>query len=500
MATGRPCSGPSASPRITDASASRAAARARPVSSVTTAFTAGFTRAMRARQESSSSSGDRARAPTRRRSSVAGRSQGSVMAGAPWLLGWAHRRGHPGLVLQLSFRSRRLQMRRQPLRWRRIMPAQSASVLAWRDELGALEARLGGLFGRPEPRRQAGLYLEGLLSATKRKNGWQLAEQIGDARPWRTQRLLSHVLWDQDAARDLCRDYVAEHLGAPDGVLIVDETGFLKKGEHPAGVARQYSGTAGRIENAQIGVFLAYASGKGHALIDRELYLPRKEWCEEEAKRAEAAIPEEVAFATKPALASRMIGRALDAGLPCAWVLGDESYGSDRRLRRELERRGQAFVLAIRGNEKLWSKLHGRPGRPGRHAIADIAAALPARACRPAPAGASRPGPAARGSGSTTGLACRPPIHDSRPGGAGCWSGAAARTRRTSPSTSPPARSRPRSPPSRGSPAGAGPSRSASRSPSNRSAWPITRSAPGTAGTGTSPSPRSLWPSSPPCA
>ena len=138
------------------------------------------------------------------------------------------------------------------------MPAEAASVLAWRDELGALKARLGGLFGRPEPRRQAGLYLEGLLSAAKRKNGWQLAEQIGDARPWRTQRVLSHVLWDQDAARDLCRDYALEHLGAPDGVLIVDETGFLKKGGHSAGVARQYSGTAGRIENAQIGVFLAY--------------------------------------------------------------------------------------------------------------------------------------------------------------------------------------------------------------------------------------------------
>ena len=141
------------------------------------------------------------------------------------------------------------------------MPADSAGVLAWREELGALEARLGGLFVRAEPRRQAGLYLEGLLSAAKRKNGWQLAEQVGDARPWRTQRVLSHVLWDQDAARDLCRDHVLEHLGAADGVLIVDETGFLKKGEHSVGVARQYSGTAGRIENAQIGVFLAYASG-----------------------------------------------------------------------------------------------------------------------------------------------------------------------------------------------------------------------------------------------
>src|ERR687884_357692 len=198
-------------------------------------------------------------------------------------------------------------------------------------ESSQLGVRLGELFVPAEPGRQAGLYLEGLLSAAKRKNGWQLAELIGDARPWRTQRVLSHVLWDQDAARNLCRDYVIEHLGAADGVLIVDETGFLKKGEHSVGVARQDSGTAGRIENAQIGVFLAYASDKGHALIDRELYLPEA-WCDAPDKRAEAAIPDEVAFATKPALAGRMIGRALDAGLPCAWVLGDEIYGSDRRL------------------------------------------------------------------------------------------------------------------------------------------------------------------------
>ena len=268
------------------------------------------------------------------------------------------------------------------------MSADSASVLAWREELSALEARLGELFARAEPRRQAGLYLEGLLSAAKRKNGWQLAEQIGDARPWRTQRVLSHVLWDQDTARDLCRGYVLEHLGAPGGVLIVDETGFLKKGGHSAGVARQYSGTAGRVENAQIGVFLAYASGKGHALIDRALYLP-EEWCEDNGKRTEAAIPGEVDFATKPALAGRMIGRALDAGLPCAWVLGDEVYGSDRRLRMELERREHPFVLAIRGNVKLGAVLGGRLGQ---HAASRLAAALPARAWRRLSAGAGSKG------------------------------------------------------------------------------------------------------------
>jgi SRSO17 transposase len=269
------------------------------------------------------------------------------------------------------------------------MAAGSTSVLIWRDELAALQARLGALFGRPEPRQQAGRYLEGLLSAVERKNGWQLAEQIGDARPWRTQRVLSHALWDEGAARDLCRDYVIEHLGSREGVLIMDETGFLKKGAHSTGVARQYTGTAGRVENAQVGVFLAYASPKGHALIDRELYLPRKEWCEDAARRAAAAIPEEVTFATKPALARRMIGRALDAGLRCAWVLGDEVYGSDRQLRVDLEEREQPFVLTMHGNEKLWSVLGGKFGQ---HAAADLAKALPDDAWQRLSAGAGAKG------------------------------------------------------------------------------------------------------------
>ena len=163
-------------------------------------------------------------------------------------------------------------------------------MLGWRAELAELQERLGELFGRADARRQANLYLEGLLSAVERKNGWQLAEQIGDARPWRTQRVLSRTLWEADAARDRCREYVVEHLGAADGVLVIDETGFLKKGSKSAGVARQYSGTAGRIENCQIGVFLAYASGRGHALIDRELYLPQ-DWAEDGARRATAGFP-----------------------------------------------------------------------------------------------------------------------------------------------------------------------------------------------------------------
>jgi SRSO17 transposase len=251
-----------------------------------------------------------------------------------------------------------------------------------------LHARLGELFVRSEPRRQAGLYLEGLLSAVERKNGWQLAEHLGDARPWRTQRLLSHVQWDEEAARDLCRAYVAEALADREAVLIVDETGFLKKGTKSAGVARQYSGTAGRVENCQIGVFLAYASGTGHALIDRELYLP-KEWAEDPARRAAAGIPKAVGFATKPALARRMVARAIAADVPFAWVLGDEIYGSDRRLRIDLEQQERPFVLAIRSNEKLWSTLDGRPGQ---HTAAALAAAVPEETWQRLSAGAGAKG------------------------------------------------------------------------------------------------------------
>jgi SRSO17 transposase len=268
------------------------------------------------------------------------------------------------------------------------MLMEAESVLAWRDELDVLKQRLGPLFVRPEPRRQAGLYLEALLSGVQRKNGWQLAEQIGDARPWRTQRVLSHVQWDQDAARDICRDYVIEHLGSPDGVLVVDETGFLKKGTHSAGVARQYSGTAGQVENCQIGVFLAYASSKGHALIDRALYLPEA-WCADAARREEVAIPDETVFATKPALAQQMIIRALDAGVPYAWVLGDEVYGSDRKLRAALEQRQQAFVLTVRRNEQVWAV---RAKKTGWYTAAELAAACPASAWQCHSAGAGTKG------------------------------------------------------------------------------------------------------------
>jgi SRSO17 transposase len=181
---------------------------------------------------------------------------------------------------------------------------------------------------------------------------------------------------------------VVEALADREAVLIVDETGFLKKGTKSAGVARQYSGTAGRIENCQIGVFLAYASGKGHALIDRELYLP-KEWAEDPARREAAGIPKQVAFATKPTLARRMIARAIAAEVPFAWVLGDEVYGSDRRLRLDLEQQERPFVLAIRTNETLWSTLDDEMGQ---HAAAALAAAVPEGAWQRLSAGAGAKG------------------------------------------------------------------------------------------------------------
>lgn len=266
--------------------------------------------------------------------------------------------------------------------------AASLEAGGWRAELDQLLTRFGRLFVRSEPRDQAGRYLEGLLGPVERKNGWQLAEHLGDARPWRTQRVLSHALWDEDAARDLCRDYAVERLGAAGAVLVVDETGFLKKGRHSAGVARQYSGTAGKVENSQVGVFLAYASRRGHALIDRRLYLPQA-WAGDLERRRAAKIPEAVPFRTKPEIARAMLGRALDAGVPCEWVLGDEVYGADRQLRVMLEGRGQPYLLAIRSNDQLWSELDGRVGQ---HAPAALARALPPQAWRRLSAGAGAKG------------------------------------------------------------------------------------------------------------
>jgi SRSO17 transposase len=224
----------------------------------------------------------------------------------------------------------------------------SGSLLAWDKELTALKVRVGRVLRRRELRETGAAFLDGLLSGIERKTGWLMAEQSGAGRPYRMQSLLGRSQWDADQLRDEVRNYVAESLGDAAGVLIVDETGFLKKGDRSAGVARQYSGTAGRIENCQIGVFLAYASRYGQALIDRRLYLPES-WTKDRVRCASASIPETVAFETKPKMARAMIASALDAGVPCAYVLGDSVYGADSSLRRMLEARHQPYVLAVRG-------------------------------------------------------------------------------------------------------------------------------------------------------
>lgn len=228
----------------------------------------------------------------------------------------------------------------------------SGSLLAWERELPALKGRLAPVFGRSETRASAGAFIDGVLSGVARKTGWQLAEQAGLDRPYRMQSLLGRSSWQADALRDVVRAEVMASLGDPAGVLVVDETGFLKKGTHSVGVARQYCGTAGRIENCQIGVFLGYASWLGQALIDRRLYLPEV-WAGDATRRRRVQVPEEVAFATKPQIACELIAAALDAGVPCAWVLADALYGSDSRLRRMLEARGQPYVLAVRSNHCL---------------------------------------------------------------------------------------------------------------------------------------------------
>ncbi len=198
----------------------------------------------------------------------------------------------------------------------------------WLVKFDELAGRIAGRFARVEPRRRARAFVLGLLSDLRRKNCWTIAEQAGDATPDGMQHLLAGARWDAEGVRDDVRSYVIEYLGDPGAVLVVDETGDLKKGTVSAGVQRQYTGTAGRVENCQVAVFLSYAARRGHALIDRELYLP-KSWTADPARCAVAGIPEGTVFATKPKLARRMIGRALDAGAPAAWVTGDEVYGAD---------------------------------------------------------------------------------------------------------------------------------------------------------------------------
>jgi SRSO17 transposase len=246
---------------------------------------------------------------------------------------------------------------------------ETALVQKWTEAFQEVEQRIGGRFARSEAREQALGYLKGLLSPAERKNSWQLAEALGQATPYRLQHMLGRALWDANEIRDDLQQYVLAHLSDDEAILVVDETGFLKKGRHSAGVARQYSGTAGRVENCQIGVFLAYVSAQGHTLIDRELYLPQ-EWTNDPRRCTEAGIPDDRSFATKPVLARMMLERAFEASVPAAWVTGDSIYGDDRRLRMGLEEREQAYVLAVSGKEYVWIGFK-------QHRVKELLAALP---------------------------------------------------------------------------------------------------------------------------
>jgi SRSO17 transposase len=231
-------------------------------------------------------------------------------------------------------------------------PADEARA-AWSESFNELFAQVAGEFANVAVRRHGRAYLLGLLSQTERKNGWTLAEFAGDAGPSGLQRLLNYSPWDEDGCRDALARYVARHLGDPAAVLAVDETGFLKKGRMSAGVARMYTGTAGRIENCQVGVFLAYAAPDGsRALIDRELYLPQK-WADDRDRRAAAGISGDTEFETKPELAQKMIARAARAGVPFSWVAGDEVYGGNPALRSWLEEQGIAYVMAVACSEPV---------------------------------------------------------------------------------------------------------------------------------------------------
>jgi SRSO17 transposase len=243
---------------------------------------------------------------------------------------------------------------------------------------------MAGRFARVETRRRAGNFVLGLLADLPRKNCWAIAEHAGDADPHGMQHLLARASWDTDGVREDLRDYVIGALGDADGVLVVDETGDVKKGVHTVGVQRQYTGTAGRIENAQVAVYLVYAGERGHAMIDRELYLPRS-WTNDPDRLAEAGVPDDIDFLTKPALATGMLTRALRDGVPARWLAGDEVYGADPGLRAECERNRIGYVLAVGCDRRI-------PTAAGPQRADELAAGLPRWAWQRLSAGAGAKG------------------------------------------------------------------------------------------------------------
>ena len=261
-----------------------------------------------------------------------------------------------------------------------------ALVESWDNELTDLFARIAGRFARVEPRKRAFAYVRGLLAPLERRNGWTLAEQAGDGSPDGVQSLLCSPGWDPDLVRDDLRAYVVERIGDPDGVLIADETGFAKKGRMSAGVQRQYSGTLGRTDNCQIGVVLDYATARGRALIDRELYLPVS-WTNDRDRCRRAMVPDEVEFATKPQQARAMLERAVAAGVPFTWFTADEAYGQNPGLQSWLEESDIAYVMATRRDDEVASGLHTTT------AVETLIAKLPAGAWRRMSCGDGAHGP-----------------------------------------------------------------------------------------------------------
>jgi SRSO17 transposase len=221
------------------------------------------------------------------------------------------------------------------------------------EDFAAFHARFSGLFGRSEPRVLCGTYLRGLMAKIERRNCWQLAEATGEPLPDAMQRLLYRTQWDADAARDILQDFVCEQFGEPEGIAVVDETGFVKSGRRSVGVKRQYTGTAGKVENCQVAVFLSYTTSKGHALLDRRLYLP-EDWCEDEPRRAKACVPEQIEFRTKPQLALEMLEHAWQRGLPLEWVVGDEVYGNASYFRQGVSAHGRRYVLTVSVSTGVW--------------------------------------------------------------------------------------------------------------------------------------------------
>ncbi len=262
---------------------------------------------------------------------------------------------------------------------------EPATITGWSSALEELHGRIARRFSRSEVRERARRYLQGLLQRVERKNGWQLAEAIGEADPQGVQRLLNAAKWDADGVRDDLRGYVVQHLGdEASGVLVVDETGFLKKGDKSVGVAPQYTGTTGDTANAQVGVFLAYASGKGAAFIDRALYLP-EEWTHDTDRSRAAGVPETITFATKVELARQLLERAIDAGVPARWVVADSFYGRSHDFRRWLEQKGHAYALMVPKTNAV--RFQGR-----RERVEQLAGRLPSDAWIVVPAAGSSVG------------------------------------------------------------------------------------------------------------